>query len=66
VRDATWGEDASQIRVGHAPQAFAALRNGLLSLLRALGWTQIADATRHYWAYAHRAITLLSSPPLRL
>jgi predicted transposase YbfD/YdcC len=66
VRDVTWGEDAGQVRRGHAPQALAALRNGLLSLLRACGWTQIADATRHYGAYAHRAITLLSSPPLRL
>jgi predicted transposase YbfD/YdcC len=66
VRDVTWGEDAGQVRRGHAPQALAALRNALLSLLRALGWTQIADATRHYGAFAHRAITLLSSPPVRL
>jgi predicted transposase YbfD/YdcC len=66
VRDGTWGEDASPIRAGHAPQALAALRNGLLSLLRACGWTQIADATRHYGAFAHRAVALLSSPPLRL
>jgi predicted transposase YbfD/YdcC len=66
VRDVTWGEDAGQVRRGHAPQALAVLRNGLLSLLRALGWTQIADATRHYGAYAQRAIALLSSPPLRL
>jgi predicted transposase YbfD/YdcC len=66
VRDVTWGEDASQVRRGHAPQALAALRNGLLSLLRARGWDQIADATRHFGAYAHRAIQLLSSPPARL
>lgn len=66
VRDVTWGEDASQVRRGHAPQALAALRNGLLSLLRVLGWTQIADATRHYGAFAHRAIALLSTPPVRL
>jgi predicted transposase YbfD/YdcC len=66
VRDVTWGEDAGQVRVGHAPQALAALRNGLLSLLRACGWTQIADATRHYGAFAHRAIQLLSTPPARL
>jgi predicted transposase YbfD/YdcC len=37
VRDRTWGEDAGQVRRGHAPQALAALRNGLRSLLRALG-----------------------------
>lgn len=66
VRDVTWGEDAGQVRVGHAPQALAALRNGLLSLLRARGWSQIADATRHYGAFAHRAIQLLSTSPVRL
>jgi hypothetical protein len=66
VRDVTWGEDASQVRSGNAPQALAALRNGLLSLLRARGWSQIADATRHYGAFAHRAIQLLSTSPARL
>lgn len=66
VRDVTWGEDACQVRRGHAPQALAALRNGLLSLLRACGWSQIADATRHYGAFAHRALMVLSSPPGRL
>ena len=34
VRDVTLGEDAGQQRVGSTPQALAALRNGLLSLLR--------------------------------
>jgi len=66
VRDGTFGEDASQIRAGRAPQALAALRNGLLSLLRVLGWTNIADAVRHYAAFAHRAIRLLSTAPTRL
>lgn len=66
VRDVTMGEDAGQVRVGRAPQALAALRNGLLSLLRSLGWTQIADAIRHDGAFAHRAIRLLSDPPSRL
>ena len=66
VRDVTWGEDAGQLRVGHAPHALAALRNGLLSVLRALGWTQIADATRHYGAFAPRAVHFLSTAPVRL
>jgi predicted transposase YbfD/YdcC len=66
VRDVTMGEDAGQVRVGRAPQALAALRNGLLSLLRALGWTQLADAIRHYGAFAHRAVHLLTTPPTRL
>lgn len=63
VRDRTMGEDAGQIRKGSAPQALAALRNGLLSLLRALGWTNIADALRHYGAYVDRALRLLSTHP---
>ena len=66
VRDGTLAEDACQVRVGNAPQALAALRNGLLTLLRALGWANIADAVRHYGAFAPRAIRLLSTAPKRL
>ncbi len=66
VRDGTLAEDAGQVRTGTAPQALAALRNGVLSVLRAVGWTNIADAIRHYGAYAHRAIHLLTSTPARL
>jgi predicted transposase YbfD/YdcC len=66
VRDVTWGEDASQDRVGSAPQALAALRNAVLNLLRALGWPLIPDALRHYGAFAHRAIALISTPVPRL
>lgn len=66
VRDVTMGEDASQARVGKAPQTLAALRNGVLSLLRVLGWTNIADALRHYAASVPRAIRVLSTPPARL
>ena len=66
VRDVTLGEDACQVRVGHAPHALAALRNAVLNLLRALGWTLIPDALRHYGAYAHRALALLTTVPTRL
>jgi predicted transposase YbfD/YdcC len=66
VRDRTLGEDAGQVRVGRAPQALAALRNGLLGLVRALGWTQTADALRHYGAFAERALRLVTTPPARL
>lgn len=62
VRDRTFGEDAGQVRTGSAPHVLAALRNGVLNLIRAHGWTNIADAIRHYGAYPHRAIQLLSSP----
>jgi len=66
VRDVTLGEDACQVRVGAAPQALAVLRNALLVLLRAVGWTLIPDALRHYGAYAHRALALLATQPHRL
>jgi DNA-binding GntR family transcriptional regulator len=46
VRDVTFGEDASQIRAGHAPQIMAALRNGLITALRAEGVKNIAAALR--------------------
>ena len=62
VRDVTLGEDAGQIWVGHAPQVLAALRNGILSLLRSKGVTNIADALRHYGASVHRAFELIGIP----
>ena len=48
VRDVTFGEDAQQLYTGHAPQVLATLRNVVLNLLRAAGWTNIAAALRHY------------------
>jgi predicted transposase YbfD/YdcC len=62
VRDETLGEDRNQIHVGHAPQALAALRNGLLTALRHQGWTSIADALRAHVAPTTRAFTLLGIP----
>jgi hypothetical protein len=62
----TLGEDACQVRAGQAPQALAALRNALLSLLRAQGWTNIAAALRHYGAYVARALRLLGALPAGL
>lgn len=46
VRDVTFAEDASRIRSGDAPQNMAALRNGVLSLLRLHGHKNIAAALR--------------------
>jgi predicted transposase YbfD/YdcC len=48
VRDVTMGEDAHQMHTGNAPQALAAIRNTVLNVLRARGWTNIAAALRHY------------------
>jgi predicted transposase YbfD/YdcC len=56
VRDATFGEDHSRIRTGHAPEIFAALRNAAISVLRLQNVTNVAAALRHY---VHRVADLL-------
>ena len=61
VRDVTFGEDASQIRTGAAPQVMATLRNLVISLLRLAGWTNIAEALRHHAADNQRPRALLTS-----
>ena len=47
VRDVTFGEDASQVRKGSAPQVMAALRNTVIALFRKSGAVNIAAAIRH-------------------
>jgi hypothetical protein len=54
------------VRAGSAPQALAALRNALLSLLRCLGWQSITAALAHDGAYVPRAFHLLHQSPTRL
>jgi predicted transposase YbfD/YdcC len=66
VRDVTFGEDAGQIHTGNAPHSLAILRNALLSLLRLLGWTNIAQALRYFAAFPCRVLQLLTTPPLIL
>ena len=46
VRDVTFGEDASTVRTGAAPEVLAALRNVVLGLLRHAGCTNIAASLR--------------------
>jgi predicted transposase YbfD/YdcC len=62
VRDVTLGEDAGQAYRGSTPHALAALRNVLLNLMRAAGWSQIADAIRHYGAAVAHALDLIGLP----
>ncbi len=56
------GEDAGQVHMGQAPQALAALRNGLLTLLRSTGVTNIADALRHYAASLQETLAFIGVP----
>jgi predicted transposase YbfD/YdcC len=49
--DVTLGEDACQVRSGHAPQALAAVRNSVVALLRGHGVSNLAAALRtNAWA----------------
>jgi hypothetical protein len=59
VRDVTLGEDASRIRSGSAPQAMAALRNTVLSVLRLAGATNCAAGLRAFGWQPERAAAAL-------
>jgi len=59
VRDATYAEDASQVRTGSSPRVMATYRNTAISLLRLMGWHNIAEATRHMNAHPHHAANLI-------
>jgi len=61
VRDVTLDEDRCQVRTGAAPQAFAALRNLALALLRRSGATNCAAAMRTHAGRPHGAVTLVLS-----
>lgn len=65
-RDVTFHEDQGQAYRGSTPQALAALRNAFLSLLRSLGWINIADALRHCAAKVRNALQLIGALPRRL
>lgn len=59
VRDVTFGEDASRVRTGTAPQVMASLRNLATSLHRLTGATNIAAALRHHSRNAVRTLELI-------
>jgi predicted transposase YbfD/YdcC len=64
VRDETFGEDRGQLWTGSGPQALAAIRNAILSLLRFHGWSNIAAAVRNYASQPQRALRLIGVPAL--
>lgn len=59
VRDVTFDEDRSQVRVGHLPQVMATLRNTVIGLLRYTGETNIAAACRRLAAQPWAALALM-------
>ena len=44
IRDVTFAEDASRIRTGAAPRVMASIRNLVIALQQAIGWTNHAAA----------------------
>lgn len=61
-RDVVMGEDASRVRSGHAPQALAALRNAVISLVKRLGHASLTEARRHYALNLHDALSIIGVP----
>ena len=59
-RDVTFHEDASRVRLQHAPQVMAALNNLVLSLFAWLGYENIPQARRHIDAHWERGLALLT------
>ena len=59
VRDVTFNEDHSQVRVGSTPQVMAGLRNIAIALHRCQGETNIARACRRHAAHPWQALALL-------
>jgi hypothetical protein len=62
VRDVTFDEDRSQVRVGSIPEVMAALRNTAIGLLRAAGHDRIAATCRRLAAQPWAALALLGIP----
>ncbi|MCP4205472.1 MAG: ISAs1 family transposase [Shimia sp.] len=62
VRDVTFDEDRSQVRMPHAYQLMAAVRNLVITLLRSIGRINIASSLRHFAAHPELALRLLTDP----
>jgi predicted transposase YbfD/YdcC len=63
VRDVSFGEDASQVRSGAAPEILAALRNAVIALVRQTGAQNVASALRQYGWRPGASLRLLGITP---
>ena len=63
VRDVTWREDQSRVRIGAAPRVLASLRNAVLSWLDLKKKTRIASQRRAF-AWDRDAATALVTEPV--
>jgi len=48
VRDVTFDEDRCRVRSGSGPQAFAAIRNTIITVLRRLGFTNMQAGVEYF------------------
>ena len=55
-RDVTLGEDASQVRMGHAPQVLACLNNVVIGLMKLHGGQNLAAVRRDFDYRFNRAL----------
>ncbi len=62
VRDVTWREDQSRVRIGAAPRVLASLRNAVLSWLDLKKKTRIASQRRVFAWDRDAAIALVTEP----
>jgi len=63
VRDVTFAEDASRVRVGAVPHVMASLRTTAIGLIRATGTSRIIATCRRLAAHPADAIALLTQTP---
>lgn len=59
VRDFTYDEDRSQIKIKSGPQMMACIRNFVISIFNLLGLNKIASAVRFFASRPHRALAVL-------
>lgn len=59
VRDTVMHEDACRVRRGHAPVVLAALRNAVITLVKAFGYRSLTHARRHFALNLHHALSIV-------
>ncbi|MBA3443041.1 MAG: ISAs1 family transposase [Pyrinomonadaceae bacterium] len=62
VRDVTFDEDRSQVRVGNIPQVMTTLRNTAIGMMRLMGEPNIAAACRRFAAKPWAALAAIGIP----
>jgi predicted transposase YbfD/YdcC len=58
-RDETLREDWCQLKHGQAPRAMAVINNLIVGLVARLGWTNLAEARRHFDAHPEEVVKLV-------